>query len=301
MRYRPFGVSGSAISNLTLSFGAAALARGRAAGLDLLYSALEAGINSYRLETADPVAAEVLGQALSHVDRKLVYVSVTLGAGEGPGDAGARDFSAEGMTGAIDRVLHFSGLGWIDMAVLHEPGETELAQSSLAALKALRKTGRIRLLGIAGGGPVMDAYVSTGAFDALLTPFDINAGWPIRNRIRSAREQDMAVFAYDFYIDRRTREPDAPVFKKGLFGLGGGKRPADTPKKDAFGFLYRTPNWPAEAICLSYVLTDPSVSSVIVGPTDTDRLAVLAAAPERDMPPGLAAQIEMARVVANAA
>ncbi len=295
MRYRPFGVSGSAISNLTLSFGAEALARGREAGLDLLYSALEAGINSYRLETADPVAAEVLGEALSHVDRKLVYVSVTLGTGE------ARDFSAEGMTAAIDRVLHFSGLGWIDMAVLHEPGETELAQASLAALKALRKTGRIRLLGIAGGGPVMDAYVSTGAFDALLTPFDINAGWPIRNRIRSAREQDMAVFAYDFYIDRRTRAPDAPVFKKGLFGLGGGKRPPDTPKKDAFGFLYRTPNWTAEAICLSYVLTDPSVSSVIVTPTGADRLAVLAAAPERDRPPGLAAQIEMARVVANAA
>ena len=295
MRYRPFGVSGSAISNLTLSFGAEALARGREAGLDLLYSALEAGINSYRLETADPVAAEVLGEALSHVDRKLVYVSVTLGTGE------ARDFSAEGMTAAIDRVLHFSGLGWIDMAVLHEPGETELAQASLAALKALRKTGRIRLLGIAGGGPVMDAYVSTGAFDALLTPFDINAGWPIRNRIRSAREQDMAVFAYDFYIDRRTRAPDAPVFKKGLFGLGGGKRPPDTPKKDAFGFLYRTPNWTAEAICLSYVLTDPSVSSVIVTPTGADRLSVLAAAPERDMPPGLAAQIEMARVTANAA
>ena len=237
----------------------------------------------------------MLGEALSHVDRKLVYVSVTLGTGE------ARDFSAEGMTAAIDRVLHFSGLGWIDMAVLHEPGETELAQASLAALKALRKTGRIRLLGIAGGGPVMDAYVSTGAFDALLTPFDINAGWPIRNRIRSAREQDMAVFAYDFYIDRRTRAPDAPVFKKGLFGLGGGKRPPDTPKKDAFGFLYRTPNWTAEAICLSYVLTDPSVSSVIVTPTGADRLAVLAAAPERDRPPGLAAQIEMARVVANAA
>ena len=295
MRYRPFGVSGSAISNLTLSFGAEALARGREAGLDLLYSALEAGINSYRLETADPVAAEVLGEALSHVDRKLVYVSVTLGTGE------ARDFSAEGMTAAIDRVLHFSGLGWIDMAVLHEPGETELAQASLAALKALRKTGLIRLLGIAGGGPVMDAYVSTGAFDALLTPFDINAGWPIRNRIRSAREQDMAVFAYDFYIDRRTRAPDAPVFKKGLFGLGGGKRPPDTPKKDAFGFLYRTHNWTAEAICLSYVLTDPSVSSVIVTPTGADRLAVLAAAPERDMPPGLAAQIEMARVTANAA
>lgn len=300
MRYRPFGVSGAAISNLTLSFGAAALARGRAAGLDLLYSALEAGINSYRLETADPVAAEVLGEALSHVDRTLVHVSVTLGTGAGQEGAGARDFSAEGMTGAIDRVLHFSGLGWIDMAVLHEPGETELAQSSLDALKALRKTGRIRLLGVAGDGPVMDAYVSTGAFDALLTPFGINAGWPVRNRIRTAREQDMAVIVYDFYTDRRKRAPGEPVFKKGLFGLSG-KRPADTPQKDAFGFLYRTPNWTAEAICLAYVLTDPSVSSVVVAPTDAERLAVLAAAPERDMPPGLAAQIEMGRVTANAA
>ena len=141
MRYRPFGVSGSAISNLTLSFGADVLKRGREAGLDLLYSALEAGVNSYRLETADPVAAEVLGEALSHVDRKLVYVSLTLGAGDGRDQQ--RDFSAQGMTAAIDRVLHFSGLGWIDVAVLHEPGETELAQSSLSALKAMRATGRI--------------------------------------------------------------------------------------------------------------------------------------------------------------
>jgi aryl-alcohol dehydrogenase-like predicted oxidoreductase len=299
MRYRPFGVSGSAISNLTLSFGADALKRGREAGLDLLYSALEAGVNSYRLENADPVAAEILGEALFHVERKLVYVSVTLGAGDKRGEG--RDFSAEGMTAAIDRVLHFSGLGWIDVAVLHEPGETELAQSSLNALKAMRATGRIKLLGIAGGGDVMDAYVSTGAFDALLTPFDINADWRVRNRIRSALDQDMAVFAYDFYKDRRTGPRIAPVLKKGLFGIGAEKRPVDSPKKDAFGFLYRTPKWKAEAICLSYVLTDPTVSSVIVTATDTDRLATLAAAPERDMPPGLAAQIEMARVVASAA
>jgi len=299
MRYRPFGVSGSAISNLTLSFGADVLKRGREAGLDLLYSALESGINSYRLENADPVAAEVLGEALSHVDRKLVYVGLTLGAGDGAG--GGRDFSAQGMTAAIDRALHFSGLGWIDVAVLHEPGEAELSQSSLSALKAMRATGRIKLLGVAGGGEVMDAYVSTGAFDALLTPFDINADWKIRNRIRAARDQDMAVFAYDFYADRRSGPRIAPVFKKGLFGIGAQKRPPDTPQKDAFGFLYRTQNWTAEAICLAYVLTDPTVSSVIVNATDTDRLAQLAAAPERDMPPGLAAQIEMARVVANAA
>lgn len=300
MRYRPFGLSGAAISNLTLSFGLDNLARGREAALHLLYSALEAGVNSYRLETADPVAAEVLGEALAHVDRKLVCVGLTLGVGSGR--EGERDFSAEGMTGAIDQVLRFSGLGLIDVAVLHEPGEHELPQSSLNALKALRATGRVKLLGVAGGDEVMDTYVSTGAFDVLLTPFDINADWKLRNRIRAAREQDMAVFAYDYFTDRRARPRGVqPPLKKGLFGLGSAKHPPRPSKNDAFGFLYRTPNWPAEAICLSYVLTDPTISSVIIRADDVERLEMLAATPERDLPPGLAAQIEMGRVTASAA
>lgn len=301
MRYRPFGVSGAAISNLTLNFGLDSLARGREAALNLLYSALEAGVNSYRLETADPVVAEVLGEALAHVDRKLVCVGLTVGIGAEREPT--RDFSAEGMTASIDRVLHFSGLGWIDVAVLHEPGEHELPQSSLNALKALRATGRIKLLGVAGGSDVMDTYVSTGAFDVLLTPFDINADWKLRNRVRAAREQDMAVFAYDYFTDRRSKQRGPQVaVKKGLFGLGGAlKRPPQSRQADAFGFLYRTPNWPAEAICLSYVLTDPTISSVIVRANDTERLDMLAATPERDLPPGLAAQIEMGRVTASAA
>ena len=300
MRFRPFGASGAAISNLTLSFGSDALARGRESGLELIYSALEAGVNSYRLETADPVAAEVLGEALSHIDRKLICVSLMLGAETAPG-AERRDFSAERLTGAIDRALHFSGLGWIDVATLHEPAEHELPLSALNALKALRATGRIRMLGIAGEGAVMDAYVSTGAFDLLATPLGINADWRIRSRIRTAREMDMSIFAYDVYSDRRKRPADAPLYKKGMFGFGGQKRPADSRQKDAFGFLYRTPNWTAEAICLSYALSDPSISSVIVRATDVAHLGVLAATPERDLPPGIAAQIEMARVTASAA
>jgi aryl-alcohol dehydrogenase-like predicted oxidoreductase len=295
MRYRPFGTSGAAVSNLTLSVGQSTLARGRGQALDLLYTALELGVNSYRLETADPVVAEVLGEALSHVDRNLVCVGLTLGVGDGR--KAQRDFSAEGMTGAIDRALHYSGLGWIDLAALEEPAEHELPRSSLDALKAMRATGRVKLLGVAGGGDVMDAYVSTGAFDALLTPFDLNSGWAVRHRVRAAREQDMAVFAYDYFSDRRKKTRGAdPVAKKGLFGFGASKHPDRKAANDAFGFLYRTPNWTAEAICLAYVLTDPTITSVIVAADDSNRLTMLAATPERDMPPGLAAQVEMARV-----
>lgn len=305
MRYRPFGRSGAAISNLTLSLGFDALSRGPDQAKELIYSALESGINAYRLETADPVLAEVVGQALSHIDRKLVCVSLALGRGDGR-RGHERDFSAEGMTGAIDRALHVSGLGWIDTVLLEEPQEHELPQASLNALKALRSTGRVRLLGVAGDGEVMDVYVSTGAFDVLSTPFHVNSGWPVRNRIRTARDMDMAVFAYGYFPEtlttaRKAASSDAP--KKGLFGFGGAKRPKETPLAGAgtFAFLHQTHSWDAESICLAYALTEPSISSVLVSVDHADRLAVLAHVTERDMPPGLAAQIEMARVSAHAA
>lgn len=300
MRYRPFGTAGQAVSAVTLSLGPRDIAAGPEAGRELVYSALEAGINSYSLETADPVLAEVLGQALKHVDRKLVQVSLTLGAGDGRRGSD-RDFSAEGITSSIDRALHASGLGWFDMALLDEPVDHELPQSTLNALKALRATERVRLLGVSGDGEVMDAYVSTGAFDVLATPFHVNASWQIRSRLRAAREQDMAIFVYGYFPDSlNTAKKAATVHvekKKGLFGFGGQKKKAG-PLADVgtFAFLHHTNNWSAEAICLAYALTDPSVSSVLVEASDAERLNTLAGVPDRDMPPGLAAQIEMARV-----
>lgn len=300
MRYRPFGQAGRAVSALTLSLGPRDISRGPEVGRELIYSALEAGINSYRLETADPVLAEVLGQALKHVDRKLVQVSLTLGAGDGRRGSD-RDFSAEGITSAIDRALAISGLGWFDLAILDEPAEHELPQTTLSALKALRATERVRLLGISGEGDVMDTYVSTGAFDLLASPLHVNSPWQIRSRLRVAREADMAIFAYDYFpesLDTAKKAAAVHKPKKGFLGFGGGPKVDDNPLAHAgsFAFLYRTNNWPAEAICLAYALTDPSVSSVLIRANDAERLNMLALVPDRDMPPGLAAQIEMARV-----
>ena len=45
MRYRPFGQAGQAVSALTLSLGPRDIAQGPEAGRELIYSALEAGIN----------------------------------------------------------------------------------------------------------------------------------------------------------------------------------------------------------------------------------------------------------------
>lgn len=305
MRYRPFGGTGAAVSNLTLSLGHEALGRGRAALSELIFTALEAGVNSYHLENADPVLAEIVGEALGHVERRLVCVGVTLGVGDGR-KKGFRDFSAEGLSGAIDQALHASGLGWFDVAVLDEPADDELPQASLIVLKAQRKAGHVRLLGVSGDAPVMDVYVSTGAFDVLYTPFHANVEWRIRSRMRAARERDMAVFTYDYFpeslsTERKAAGAGAAPKKKGLFGFGA--KPVDPGPANAgsFAFLHQTPNWKAEEICLAFTLTDPAIASVMVDAVNPERMEALAAVPERDLPPGLSAQIEMARVGSAAA
>ena len=55
------------------------------------------------------------------------------------------------------------------------------------------------MLGIAGDGEVMDAYISTGAFDVLATSYHVNSPWQTRHRIRAALERDMAVMAYGYF------------------------------------------------------------------------------------------------------
>lgn len=299
MRYRPLGADGASVSSLTLSLGEAAAARGADHVRDLVFAALEAGINAYHFERAEPILMRAAGEALSHVERRLICASVTLGAD--------RDFSAEGLGRSIEQGLHDSGLGWFDMAVLDRPAERELPQTALTTLKALRQAEHVRRLGVSGDEAVTDLYVSTGAFDVLFTPFHVNVEWRVRARMRTAREREMTLFAYGYFPAGLATGPatgdgaagtGAPK-KRGLFGLGGRAGDgADSP--GAFAFLHRTPGWSGEDICLAYALADPAVASVLVRPRDRAQLEALATVPERDLPAGLSAQIEMARVDASA-
>lgn len=295
MRYRPFGASGAAVSSLTLSLGAEAMARGARHVRDLVVAALETGVNAYHFERLDPLLLQAAGEALGHVDRGLVCVSAALGAD--------RDFTAMGLGRSIEQGLSASGLGWFDMAVLDRPAENELPQTSLTALKALRKAERVRMLGVSGNEAVTDLYVSTGAFDVLFTPFHANVEWRVRSRMRAAREREMSLFVYDYFpeslsTERRAAAEAGASKKRGLLGALGwsGGRAVDLERPGSFAFLHRTPGWTGEAICLAYALTDPAVSSVLVRPRDRAHLEELATVPERDLPSGLSAQIEMARV-----
>lgn len=300
MRYRPFGRSGVVVSAVTLVIGDDLARRGQTRTGEMIQAALEQGVNSFHIETAQPDAAIALGQALSQLERRLLFVSMRLGLGRGRTGL-VRDFSPEALSQAIEQTLRVSNLGHLDLVILDDPGEEELPQKSLSALKSLRSAGRINLLGVAGVDDAMDAYLSTGAFDVLATPYGIQSGWKERNRMRAAVDQDMAILAYDWFPDGlntpRKAENTAPQ-KRGMFGKVF-EAPDPFEGIGGYSFLHRTANWTAEEICLAFTLTEPAVSSAWIETADLNHLDRLADVPDRDLPPGLGAQIEMARFSAK--
>ena len=296
MRYRPFGRSGVVVSAVTLVIGDDLARRGEARVTETINAALEHGVNSFHIETAQPEAAQCLGRCLAVLERRLVFVSMRLGLGRGRTGM-VRDFSPEALTGAIEQTLRASGIGYLDVVVLDDPGEEELPQKSLAALKSLRSAGRVNLLGVAGVDDAMDAYLSTGQFDVLATPYGLMSGWKERNRMRTAVEQDMAILAYDWFPENLTtvkKAEETSGVKRGLFGKVFAA-PDPYEGIGGYSFLHRTSNWTAEEICLAFTLTEPAVSSAWIEPKDLEHLEGLAGVPDRDLPPGLGAQIEMAR------
>jgi aryl-alcohol dehydrogenase-like predicted oxidoreductase len=156
------------------------------------------------------------------------------------------------------------------------------------ALGQLKSAGLVRFVGVGGEGEAIDSHIGSGAFDILQTPFNLTSGWSERRRIKAAGEANMSVIGYGSFPD-------------GLRGVGNAQalaKPArSNPLADSgtYGFLETTPGWKPDEICLAYALTEPALASVLVRPLSSADVERLGAIADRDMPPGLAAQIEMAR------
>ena len=298
MRYRPFGQAGVSVSVIALTVDDRAGQAGADALTGLIYAAMEAGVNTFHIESCEPEVLETIGQSLAAVERRLLFVSLRLGLR--PGRTGlTRDFSPNALTDAIDQALARTGLGHLDLALLDEPGEEELPTTALTALKQQRTTGRVSLLGVGGAHDAMDAYLGVRAFDVLASPHHLRTGWKEMNRLKAAARMDMGVIAYDYFPETfrpTATPPGAPVRKRGLFGaIAAAPEPDPLAGAGAYAFLHETNNWTAEELCLAYALMEPSVSTVLIRAHEPERVAALATVPDRDLPPGMAAQVEMAR------
>lgn len=291
MRYRPLGPSGSAVSAITLSLDAELAANNAEVIRSVVFAALEHGINAFHIDSLDRTLVRTVGEALSHVERDLLYISLTVG----PLPNGKRDFTPEGVDAVLTAVLKASNIEYVDAIILDDPAQNELPTSSI---KAIRADERIRSLGVRGDSEVMEIYVNSSLFDVLHAPCHVQLNAKQRNRLREARENEMTVFGVDYYPERLLKAPPPPPPpppERGMFGIKKKPVPVEIPTSP-FDFLDNIPGWEAEDICLAHALLDTSLAGVLVHASSIDRLERLASACERDMPVSMPAQLEMARV-----
>jgi aryl-alcohol dehydrogenase-like predicted oxidoreductase len=257
----------------------------------LVYAGLENGINAFEVAGNQPALIDGFAEALQAIDRNLVFVAWRLGWSVSTTGAAVRDFSPEGLALKVEGVVARTGLGYLDTTILDDPRGDELTPQALQMLKALKDSGRVRLLGVAGQSEATDAYISSGAFDLLATSFSLTSGWKERLRLKAAIDRDMAVIGYDFFPDA-VRDHKQEAIKAGTWG-----RTASNPLAGAgsFAFLEQTQRWTSEEICLAYAMTEPSLCTVQILADRIERIEALGAVPERELPPSVPAQIEMAR------
>jgi len=297
MRFRPLGKSGMVVSTISLSLTDRAAVARPSDWVALIYAAFENGINAFEINGDTPGMIDGLSQALRAIERRLVYVAWRVGTRMGPAGTPIRDFSAQALRRTVDGVLARSGIGYLDAVVLDDPHTEEFSPQAFDQLKLMRADGRTRMLGVAGHDDAIDALLTTGAFDVLYLPFSLTSGWVERRRLKAAVERDMGIVGYDYY-PKTFHGPSGAAPKSG--GWVRGKTlvaPRENPLAGAgtYAFLERTRNWSPEEICLGYALTEPSLASVQITAERAERIEALAAIPDKELPPGVSAQIEMAR------
>ena len=297
MRYRPFGATGITLSAVGLFIGED-LARRH--GPEVVWTALENGINLFEVATGDTVAITALGEALKGVERRLVYVVLRAGTHRSLDGRQTRDFSPPAVVNALRIAGSSMRAGAFDLVLLDDPSSEELSARTLMALRAEQEAGRVRMLGVSGEDDAVDAYISARAFDVLAQPYNLTSGWRERLRLKAAGSQDMPVLGYRFFppeFDARERAAPQPrgasPTRLNLFRKA--EVVAHAAASEGYDFLASVKGWTPQELCLAYSLTEPGLSSMLISPRSLDELEALAAVPDRDFPTFVAAQIEMAR------
>lgn len=288
MRYRSFGVAGKAVSAVGLLLRSPAVAPTPQACRALLFCAMENGVNLFEIAAESEALERGVAEALTAVERRLIFLAWRICGRSG------EMLDAERLGQIVRRGLQRTGADYFDLLMLDEAAFAALTVDGRQFLGDLRAGGAALQIGVSGDGEAADACVGAQPFDVLATPFNLTSDWRSRRRVREASAAGMVALAYDSMPPDRLRPVAAP---QGAAPSILRRTAHINPLAGAgtYAFLHHTPGWTPEELCLAYALTEPSLATVQVEDARPEALERLAAVAERELPTGLAAQIEMAR------
>jgi len=278
MRYRPFGRTGIAVSAFSLTLSGDE-DRKASEWLSLVHAALEHGINAFEIVRPSQALLNGFAEGIAAVRRTLLFVALRAD----PDMPGAK------LDGWVSEMVAAGGLGEINLLTL-DADSPEFEEALGAALR-LKDISLVRRLAVAGPGDALAGHVEDPLFDAIVMPFGVQSGWRDRNLVRTALARQMAVMAHDSCPAQLTAQvkEDAKQARGGWF-----KKAEPLAASGSHAFLQQTYGWTAEQICIAHVLTEPAITTVQMPVKNLEHLDSLAAAPERNLPAQIAAQIEMA-------
>lgn len=285
MRYRPFGISGKAVSAISLLLRESSALPTPLAWRTFIFAAMESGVNCFELAAGcDAVCAGLQG-ALQAVERRLLFLSWRI-----CGDAG-QPLTAEQVSHSVRSGLQRTGAAYFDLLTLDAVAFQTLAPDARQLLDDLRSAGLALQVGVAGDGPVLDVVIPDPIFEVAASPFSLTSGWDVRRRIKEAGSANMALIGYDVFPQALIKPPTRETQKATLFR----RRAEPLAGAGTYAFLHETPGWTASELCLAYALTEPGFATIQVEATRAEVIERMGAVADRDMPTGVAAQIEMAR------
>jgi aryl-alcohol dehydrogenase-like predicted oxidoreductase len=285
MRYRPFGISGKAVSAISLLMRETGALPTPLAWRTFIFAAMESGVNCFEMVAGSEAMCAGMHGALQAVERRLLFLTWRI-RGE-PGKA----MGAEQISQSVRAGLQRTHCAYFDVLMLDEQAFATLTEDGHAMLDDLRSGGLALQIGVAGGGPVIDSAIADSTFEVAASPFNLTSGWDIRRRLKEAGAANMALVAYDVFPQSLLKPAAVQPKKTGLFR----RHVEPLAGAGTYAFLHDTPGWAASELCLAYALTEPAFATIQVEVARAEILDRMCAVADRDLPTGVAAQIEMAR------
>jgi len=288
MRFRSFGRSGKVVSAISLLLRETEVASTLAGWRATTIAALENGINFFELSARGDALPMGVAAALDTLERHLVLIGWRVHH-QGRLPLTGRDLMANVQDG-----LRTTRAGYFDTLMLEQHAYDSLNDDGHRCLAELKAAGICTRIGIVGEGPVVDRCLKVGSFDVLSTSYDMTSDAQTRRRVRDASEQDLIVIARNPIPLDLITSSQVPLTQRigQIFGVVPRHALVGT---GTFQFLHTTPEWTATDLCLVYLLTEPSMATVMFEADKPEIIAKWASIADRDLPAGISAQVEMAR------
>lgn len=298
MQYRDLGATGVKVSELclgTMQFGWTA---DEAASMEVLTAAFEAGVNFF--DTADiysrwaegnpgGVAETILGKwlhrGIARRDELVIATKVRGEMGGGPNDQG---LSRKHIVASVEASLRRMALEFIDLYQLHWPDDATPIEETLRALDDLVHRGLVRSIGCSNF-PAWRLMQALWASDRLgLVSFaTLQPHYSLMNRAEYERELEAVCRTYRLGV--LPYSPLAGGFLTGKYRRGA---VAPSPSRGESsqrlqGYMQQEKSWrlldeldrmsaargkTVSQVALAWLLSQPTVTSPIVGPRTVEQL-----------------------------